>query len=125
LAGREALPHPLPTADLLARAFLAQVLDLSTEARGTLLRAAAADTQALLVIERSAAPDARGGRLYEAERAGLVSIRDGRFQFSHPLVRSAIYQTASADDRRAARRPLAPGLGEPRGPGPRRRHPGG
>lgn len=114
LAGRDALPHPLPTADLLARAFLAQVLDLSTEARGTLLRAAAADTQALLVIERSAAPDAAGGRLDEAERAGLVSIRDGRFQFSHPLVRSAIYQTAAAEDRRAAHRLLADALQEPR-----------
>jgi DNA-binding CsgD family transcriptional regulator len=114
LAGRDELPHPLPTADVLARAFLAQVLHLSTEARETLLRAAAADTQALLVIERSSLPDAAGGRLDEAERAGLVSIRDGRFQFSHPLVRSAIYQAASPDDRRAAHRVLADALQEPR-----------
>jgi DNA-binding CsgD family transcriptional regulator len=114
LAGRDALPHPLPTADVLARAFLAQVLQLSTGARESLLRAAAADTQALLVIQRSAADDSAGGQLDEAERAGLVSIRDGRFQFSHPLVRSAIYQAASADDRRAAHRLLAEALEEPR-----------
>ena len=114
LAGRDALPHPLPTADVLARAFLAQVLQLSTGARETLLRAAAADTQALLVIERSAVHDAGGGQLDEAERAGLVSIRDGRFQFAHPLVRSAIYQAAAAEDRRAAHRLLADALQEPR-----------
>ena len=35
LAGRDALPHPLPTADVLARAFLAQVLQLLTGARET------------------------------------------------------------------------------------------
>jgi DNA-binding CsgD family transcriptional regulator/tetratricopeptide (TPR) repeat protein len=51
-----------------------------------------------------------GEALEPAEDAGLVRLVDGRLEFRHPLVRSAVYHAAVASDRRAAHRALAQGL---------------
>ena len=48
--------------------------------------------------------------LEPAEDAGLVRIHAGSVAFRHPLVRSAVYHAASADERRAAHRTLADAL---------------
>ena len=48
--------------------------------------------------------------LEEAEDAGLVVIREGRYTFTHPLVRAAIYEAASPAERRAAHRAVAEAL---------------
>src|SRR5204862_1995801 len=44
-----------------------------------------------------------------AEGAGLIEI-DGSLAFRHPLIRSAVYEAATADERRNAHRLLAEGL---------------
>ena len=48
--------------------------------------------------------------LVPAESAGLVTLRDGRVEFSHALARSAVYGAAPPEERRAAHRALAGAL---------------
>ena len=48
-----------------------------------------------------------GGGLAEAEDAGIVQVRGTAIEFTHPLLASAIYESASARDRRDAHAALA------------------
>ena len=48
--------------------------------------------------------------LVPAESAGLVTLQDGRVEFSHVLARSAVYGAAPPEERRAAHRALAGAL---------------
>jgi len=50
------------------------------------------------------------GALDEAERAGLVRVRDGAVTFGHPLVRTAVYQSATGAERRRAHAAVAAAL---------------
>ncbi len=51
--------------------------------------------------------EAAGNPLEPAETAGLLVVDRGYVRFRHPLVRSALYQSASPAERRAAHRTLA------------------
>src|SRR6476469_4465623 len=99
-AGSEPLPDYLPASESVERTVRRALRSLPPETRRALLAAATSDSP-------------MGGdlaALEPAEDAGLVRIHAGAVAFRHPLVRSAVYHAASADERRAAHRALADAL---------------
>jgi DNA-binding CsgD family transcriptional regulator len=101
------LPSVLPLGRRLRALFAAQVMDLPARARRLLLLAALDGSGDLHVLQ--AAGDGWTDDLAQAERARLVYVDDGdgRLAFRHPLVRSAIVEIATDEDRRQAHRALA------------------
>jgi len=71
---------------------------LSQNARRA-LAAAAAMAQPTVALVEAVAGDG-GGALDEAERAQIVSVRDGRVRFAHPLLASGAYAAIDASVRR-------------------------
>src|SRR6478735_7750704 len=98
--GREPLPGHLPASESVERTVRRALRSLPPDARGPLLVAAASDSPTTGDL----------AALEPAEEAGLVRIHAGSVAFRHPLVRSAVYHAASADERRAAHRTLADAL---------------
>jgi DNA-binding CsgD family transcriptional regulator len=107
LAGGFWLPDPRPLASRIETSFLRQFRTLPRQTQRLLLTAAAEPTGDVTLLWRAAGlqgiPDDAAAA---AEDAGLIEL-GGRVRFGHPLVRSAVYQLASAGDRRAAHRALA------------------
>jgi DNA-binding CsgD family transcriptional regulator len=98
--GSEPIPDYLPASESVERTVRRALRSLSPESRRALLVAAASDSPT-------------GGdlaALEPAEDARLVRIHGGSVAFRHPLVRSAVYHAASADERRAAHRTLTDAL---------------
>ena len=110
LQGAEPLPHPVPVGASLEAVFAAQARSLSEQARRALVLAATADTRAMRVITRTGGTSTAA--FEECEDAGLLAIEDGQVTFKHPLVRSAVYQQATAAERRAAHQALADGFAD-------------
>jgi DNA-binding CsgD family transcriptional regulator len=111
LTGDEPLPDVLPMSTRVERVFLERVRRLSAETQLLLLVAAADDLESLAVVTRAGellrlGPDA----LDSAERAGLLALHGTRLVFRHPLVRSAIYGAAPANERWEVHRALAQAL---------------
>lgn len=103
-----ALDAPLPIGARLERSFARRAQALGDASRLALLVAAASDTGELRVIGPALSElGTSTAALEPAEGAGLVRIGTGDVRFRHPLVRSAIYQAASATERRGAHRALA------------------
>jgi DNA-binding CsgD family transcriptional regulator len=98
--GREPLPDHLPASESVERTVRRALRSLPPDARRPLLVAAASDSPTTGDL----------AALEPAEEAGLVRIHAGSVAFRHPLVRSAVYHAASADERRAAHRTLADAL---------------
>jgi DNA-binding CsgD family transcriptional regulator/tetratricopeptide (TPR) repeat protein len=108
LSGEEPLDDPLPAGASVERAFARRAQELPDEAGTALLVAAASTSSASEMLVRALEQLGLSARSLEpAEDAGLVRIVDGRFEFRHPLVRSAVYHAARPSDRRAAHRALA------------------
>jgi DNA-binding CsgD family transcriptional regulator len=102
---------PLPISASIAQAFLRRSGSLPDETRSMLVLAAASDDGDLATLGRAAASLGLGVEaLAAAEDAGLVVLGPGSVEFRHPLVRSAVYGEADADERRAAHRALAGAL---------------
>jgi DNA-binding CsgD family transcriptional regulator len=98
--GREPVPDHLPASESVERTVRRALRALPPEAGRALLVAAASDSPT----------EGDLAALEPAEDAGLVRIHAGSVAFRHPLVRSAVYHAASADERRAAHRTLADAL---------------
>ncbi len=112
-ASRRWAAEPLPLTDRLTAVLTSRFAALPEPARAALLLAAVADGPDL-----SAAAHHGGGPdpyiLAPAEQLGLVTVDRAGLQFSHPLVRSAIYHSAPFAQRAAAHRQLAAALpGQP------------
>ena len=108
-ASRRWAAEPLPLTDRLSAVLTSRFAALPEQARAALLLAAVADGPDLRVAaSHGAGPDARA--LTPAEQLGLVKVNRTGLEFSHPLVRSAIYHSAPFAQRAAAHRQLAGAL---------------
>ncbi len=105
------LDSPLPVGVRIAREFLRRYGALPEDTRTCLLVAAASDRGDMPTIARAAASlGVEVSALEPAEAAGLVRLGAGTVDFTHPLVRAAIYGHAQPDKRRATHRALASAL---------------
>ena len=108
LAGRQPIDEPLPVGSTLRRALLHRLSDVPMHVRRGLLVAAATGTKRVQpVVDALGALGIDQGILDIAERAGVLSIAGERFEFRHPLLRSAIYHETDGPARRASHRALA------------------
>jgi DNA-binding CsgD family transcriptional regulator len=113
LAGREPMAGPVPAGEQIQEAFARQLADLPEPTREALLIAAAMQTGRhdlfrAALAHRGLPADA----LEPALRAELISI-EGRLDFFHPLLRSAIYHSADPVQRRSVHTTLAAVASEP------------
>lgn len=107
-SGKVPLLGPLPLSRELSRAYGRRIGELGPAARRALLLAACAEpgeASAALPALLSGAEDRAA--LVEAERDGLLVLGAGRIELRHPLVRSAVLESAPAEERRAAHIALA------------------
>src|SRR6185312_9149488 len=105
-ASRRWAAEPLPLTDRLSAVLTSRFAALPEPTQAALLQAAVADGPDLSAAAgRGAGPDA--SVLAPAEQLGLVKVDRTGLQFSHPLVRSAIYHSAPFAQRAAAHRQLA------------------
>jgi DNA-binding CsgD family transcriptional regulator len=108
-ASRRWAAEPLPLTDRLTAVLASRFAALPEPTQAALLLAAVADNPDLnAAASHGAGPDARA--LAPAEQLGLVKVDRAGLQFSHPLVRSAIYHSAPFAQRAAAHRELASAL---------------
>ncbi len=107
LAGGFALPDAMSVPRRIEDMFQRRSSDLPAETQLLVLVAAAEPTGEADLLWRAAA-DLGIARetAAPAEVAGLVTV-DTRVRFRHPLVRSAVYRSATPPDRRRAHRALA------------------
>ena len=111
LLGSTPLPSQLPLTTRLERAFLDRSRLLPAPVQSLLLLAAADDTGELPVVRRAASHlDLADQALETALESGLIVADTETVRVRHPLVRSALYQAASGEERRRVHRALADAL---------------
>jgi hypothetical protein len=113
LTGSAPLPTQLHLSARVEQAFLDRSRLLPTPVQSVLLLAAADDTGELAVVRRAASClGADESALEAAAGSGLLVVDAGSAQVRHPLVRSALYQAATGEQRRRTHRALADVLAE-------------
>lgn len=113
LAGRAPLPGALPLTARLHAAFMQQVERLPESSRSVLVIAAAEDAGELAVILRAAdVLELPQDALDPAVQTGLVQTDGTALTFRHPLIRSAVYESAPIGLRQRVHAALADALGE-------------
>jgi DNA-binding CsgD family transcriptional regulator len=113
LDGRELRPgEPLPVPATLGDLAAARLGRLDRFARVVLLYVAALAHPTHEAVTAAAGADA-GSALEAAEAAGVVEIDDARVRFTHPLLASMHYGSASAEERARVHRRLAEVVTDP------------
>jgi DNA-binding CsgD family transcriptional regulator len=108
LSGRELLPGRLPVTGTVERVFLARARRLSAEAQLLLLLTAADDSASVHTVAQAASRLGVGmDALGELEGSALVRVVGGEIRLRHPLVRSAVYSSATTVERHTAHAALA------------------
>jgi DNA-binding CsgD family transcriptional regulator len=102
---------PLPLTARLEQAFASRLTSLGTDTQRLLLLAALDDVD-LVELSRAAARPVGPADMAPAVAAGLGTLDSGGFRFRHPLIVSAIKQTATADQLRSAHDALARALAD-------------
>ena len=108
--GHASLPALLPLGEHLEQTFVARISRLPASTRQLLLIAAANESDAIDEIVTAAGTIVEGSSevsLDPAIDARLVRAGGGVLTFHHPLVRSALYQSATNAERRTAHSALA------------------
>ena len=104
LAGGFGFPDTLPLSGQIEESFRRRVERLPSQTQQLLLLAVAEPTGDAALLWRASAHLGIGvGATAPAEADGLLEV-GADVRFRHPLVRSAIYRTASLEDRRSAHR---------------------
>ena len=107
LAGGFGVLDATPLANRIEQTFLRRLDSLPAETRRLLLVAAAEPVGDVSLLWRAADRLGLGaGAAAPAQSAGLIDL-GGRVRFRHPLVRSAVYRTATLPERERAHRALA------------------
>jgi DNA-binding CsgD family transcriptional regulator len=106
-AARRWAAEPLPLTGQLTAIMTAQSAALPRETRAALLLAAVADSPDLTA---AAVPGLSAVALAPAEAAGLIRLDTPGPQFTHPLVRSAVYHGAPFAERASAHLKVADAL---------------
>ena len=108
LRGRRPLPEPLPVGAAFEAAVARRIADLPHPTTQALLLLAAGAADGDHEVRRALTATGVGGEvLAPAEREGIVELVDGRYRFRDARLRSAIYRTSAAPDRRNAHEALA------------------
>ncbi|NUS06510.1 MAG: AAA family ATPase, partial [Nonomuraea sp.] len=116
LAGGFARPDARPLAGRIEQSFVRRVRALPPPAQRLLLIAAAEPVgDVTLLAEAAERLGIDPAAASPAEAAGLITIGT-RVRFRHPLVRSAAYRAAAAEDRQDVHRALADATGPHAGP---------
>lgn len=102
LAGRAALPEPLPVGRRLADRVAHRVAALDPDLRAFLMLAAANVGGDRAVMWRAAHEAGIDVDAAAAKSAGLIELAAGLVRFRHPLIRSAVYYSATDRDRKRA-----------------------
>jgi DNA-binding CsgD family transcriptional regulator len=108
-AGGVAVPasHPHPVVSRIEQSYVRRLQSLPPETQLLVLAAAAEPLGDFLLLHRAADTLSLGMHAVDpAVDAGLLKV-GRRVEFAHPLVRSATYRSAAAEDRRRVHRALA------------------
>ena len=102
-------PDVLPLSHRLQTVFATRITNLPPATGQLLLLGALDGTGDLLVLDNAVSPHSALADLVPAERAQLAHVDQptGQFTFRHPLVRSAVVELATSEDRRRAHELLA------------------
>ena len=110
-AGEQPLPGGLPLTERLERAFAGRVSELPEMTRLALLAAALSDGEAVGEVLEAASAVAGASldlaALEPAVDARLIELDLGSIRFRHPLIRSAVRQSAGVQQRRGVHEALA------------------